>query len=307
MIRVGSLFSGIGGMDLGLERTGAMRVVWQVEKDPWCRRVLAKHWPDVPRYEDVTTLTGEELAPVDLMCGGFPCQPVSSAGKQKGTDDDRWLWPHFARLLGILRPRYALVENVPGLFTANGGHAFGEVIGDLADLGYDAEWSVLSAADVGAPHLRKRVWIVAHADSEGLQGMRGKRSDAGRENTSGYAGSGSVAVADAGCQSERPTGRGSGGQCDDNATTGIGAAAPDGSPDRRASLADGDSEGDARRIFDGPIRGQWEPEPDVGRVAHGVPQRVDRLRGLGNAVVPQVVEWIGQRLVTAFPEETHDH
>ena len=131
---VGSLFSGIGGMDLGLERAG-MTVRWQVEKDDWRRRVLAKHWPNVKRYEDVTTLTGEELAPVDLICGGFPCQPVSHAGQQKGLNDDRWLWPHFARLLGVLRPRYALVENVPGLFTANGGDAFGEVVGDLASLG----------------------------------------------------------------------------------------------------------------------------------------------------------------------------
>ena len=228
-------------MDLGLERAG-MTVRWQVEKDDWCRKVLAKHWPNVKRYEDVTTLTGEELEPVDLICGGFPCQPVSVAGQQKGTDDDRWLWPHFGRLLGVLRPRYALVENVPGLLTANGGHAFGEVIGDLADLRYDCEWSVLSAADVGAPHLRKRVWLVADADSEGLQGreLLSKRAD------------------------QRAVG-----------ATGL----------------------DDRRIFAGPIRGTWEPEPDVGRVAHGIPKRVDRLRGLGNAVVPQVVEWIGKRIV----------
>ena len=241
---VGSLFSGIGGMDLGLERAG-FTVSWQVEKDAWCRRVLAKHWPDVPRYEDVTTLTGEELEPVDLICGGFPCQPVSVAGQQKGINDvDRWLWPHFGRLLRVLRPRYALVENVPGLLTANGGHAFGEVIGDLADLGYDCEWDVISAADVGAPHLRKRVWIIgkmAHADSEGLEGVRGKRSDAGRENTSGYFGSGCV-----------------GEQLNTE---------------------------------------WWSIEPNVGRMAHGVPKRVDRLRGLGNAVVPQVVEWIGKRIV----------
>jgi DNA (cytosine-5)-methyltransferase 1 len=167
-LTVGSLFSGIGGLDLGLERAG-MEVRWQVEKNAFCQRVLMHHWPDVPRYEDVTTLTGEELAPVDLVCGGFPCQPVSQAGQQKGTDDDRWLWPEFQRIVGLLRPRYVLVENVTGLLTANGGHAFGEVIGDLADLGMDAEWTCLSAKDCGAPHLRKRVWIVAYPNGTGLQ------------------------------------------------------------------------------------------------------------------------------------------
>ena len=246
MLAVGSLFSGIGGIDLGLERAG-MTIRWQVEKDAWCRRVLSKHWPDVPKYEDITTLTGHELERVDVLAGGFPCQPASVAGTRKGNEDvERWLWPHFGKLIRVLRPRIVLVENVTGLFTVNGGAAFGEIIGGLASMRYDYEWDVISAADVGAPHLRKRVWIVAHADSEGLQGMRGKRSDAGREDTSGYAGSGCV-----------------GEQLNTE---------------------------------------WWTTEPRVGRVAHGVPKRVDRLRGLGNAVVPQIVEWIGQRILAI-----HDH
>jgi DNA (cytosine-5)-methyltransferase 1 len=157
---LGSLFSGIGGLDLGLERAG-LEIKWQVERDPYCRKVLAKHWPDVPCYEDVTTLTGEELEPVDVICGGFPCQPVSVAGTQKGTDDERWLWPEFNRLLRILRPRYAILENVPGLFTVQHGKIFGAILRDLHEGGYDAEWDCLSAADVGAPHLRKRVFIIA--------------------------------------------------------------------------------------------------------------------------------------------------
>jgi len=136
-LTVGSLFSGIGGLDLGLERAG-MTVRWQVEQDAWCQRVLAKHWPDVPRYGDIKTIDWTEVEPIDLVCGGFPCQPVSLAGKRRAQDDPRWLWPEFARCLRVLRPRFALLENVPGLLSAG----FGDVLGDLAALGYDAEWDV---------------------------------------------------------------------------------------------------------------------------------------------------------------------
>ena len=160
---VGSLFSGIGGLDLGLEKAGH-EIVWQVENDPYCRRVLQKHWPDVDLYEDVHDVGAHNLAEVDVICGGFPCQPVSLVGKQLAQDDERWLWPEFARVLGQLRPRYALVENVPGILI----RGLGDVLGDLAELGYDAEWGSISAASVGAPHLRKRIFIVAHAKCEGL-------------------------------------------------------------------------------------------------------------------------------------------
>ncbi len=158
----GSLFSGIGGLDLGLERAG-MECKWQVEQDEFCRKVLTKHWPYVPKYVDVRFI--KELAYVDLICGSFPCQPVSVAGKQAGTDDDRWLWPEFARIIRLVRPRCALIENVPGLLTANNGGAMAEILGDLAALGYDAEWDCVSAESVGAPHLRWRVFVVAYACS----------------------------------------------------------------------------------------------------------------------------------------------
>jgi DNA (cytosine-5)-methyltransferase 1 len=280
MYTVGSLFTGIGGLDLGLERAG-MTVRWQVERDPWCQRVLAKHWPDVPRYKNVEDV-GVDLEPVDLICGGFPCQPVSQAGQQKGTDDDRWLWPEFQRIVGLLRPRYVLVENVPGLFTANGGHAFGEVIGDLADSGYDCEWTVLSAADVGAPHLRKRVWIVAHADSDGHNyadsglGRDGPEGSLGQKHEYGKIVRNDPSLAHA--DSEGLEGRKL-------------------LPKRPSERAVGETGLDDRRIFGGPVGGDWAVEPDVGRVAHGIPKRVDRLRGLGNAVVPQCVEWIGRRIM----------
>lgn len=161
-MKVGSLFSGIGGLDLGLERAG-MSVVWQCESDPYCRAVLRKHWPEVPCYRDVREIElglpwPQSPEPVDLICGGFPCQPVSFAGKQLAQADERWLWPEFARVLRLLRPRFALVENVPGLLA----RGMGDVLGDLAELGFDAEWSLLPACAVGASHTRERVFIVAY-------------------------------------------------------------------------------------------------------------------------------------------------
>jgi len=160
-VTFGSLFAGIGGLDLGLEQAG-MTCRWQVENDEFCNRVLTKHWPAVARYGDIRRLAGSELEPVDLICGGFPCPPVSVAGKRKGTADERWIWPEFARIVRMVRPRYVLVENVPGLLSANHGGAMAEVLGDLANLGYDAEWFVLRASDFGASHRRARVFIVAY-------------------------------------------------------------------------------------------------------------------------------------------------
>jgi DNA (cytosine-5)-methyltransferase 1 len=160
----GSLFAGIGGLDLGLERAG-WTCRWQVERDPFCVRVLEKHWPDVARYGDIVALDPERLEAVDLICGGFPCQPVSVAGKRLAQADARWLWPEFSRIVRALRPRLVLVENVPGLL--DGG--IGDVLGDLATCGFDAEWECLSAAALGAPHERDRVWLVA-TNTDALDG-----------------------------------------------------------------------------------------------------------------------------------------
>lgn len=166
----GSLCAGIGGIDLGLDRAG-FECRWQVEIDPFCQRVLAKHWPDVPRHGDIREITGGELEQVDLICGGYPCQPFSQAGKRAGEDDPRHLWPEFARLLRVLRPRFVLLENVPGHLSLG----FGRVLGDLAGLGYDAEWTCLRAADFGASHLRKRVFVVAYAQHAGSSPARPAR------------------------------------------------------------------------------------------------------------------------------------
>ena len=168
-LTVGSLFSGIGGLDLGLERAG-MRVIWQSEIDPYACRVLAKHWPGVPNLGDVSTIDWGSIERPDLIGGGYPCQPFSLAGSRRGADDPRHLWPHFARSLRLLRPRFALLENVPGHLSLG----FGDVLADLAELGYGAEWECIPAAAVGAPHLRWRVFVVAYADSWGHR-ERGER------------------------------------------------------------------------------------------------------------------------------------
>jgi DNA (cytosine-5)-methyltransferase 1 len=290
-VNVLSLFSGIGGLELGLERAG-MTVVGQVEIDPFCRHVLAKHWPEVPRHDDVRTCVewwrSEPRPAVDLVCGGFPCQPVSVAGRQRAQADERWLWPAFAGIIRGLRPRWVLLENVPGLLARGAG----DILGDLAACGYDAEWDCISAADVGAPHLRRRWFAVAYP-----HGQRGRLQPVpepgrGREAVAGDDGA-TRAVAD---------------------TDGQGQLQPKRVPlerRRRARhggqpMADADRLGRGRQAQHGtrgwpqPVdSGWWATEPEVGRVAHGVPARVDRLRGLGNAVVPQVSQHIGELMMRA--------
>jgi DNA (cytosine-5)-methyltransferase 1 len=275
VLTVGSLFSGIGGFDLGLERAG-MRVLWQCEADEFCRRVLARHWPDVPCGPDVRGVGRRTVAPVDLICGGFPCQDISVAGRGAGIDGERsGLWSEYARVVSELRPRYVVVENVPALL----GRGLGRVLGDLAALGYDAEWDCLPASAFGAPHRRDRIWIVAYPGCGSLQLGRepgelasarpGARSTPRPQGLSAAAGHRSEDVANPPARVAH-----AGGSRLEGA--GHGAAAPD------------------RVREDDP----WAAEPDVGRVAHGVPHRVDRLRALGNALVPQIAEWIGRRIVT---------
>lgn len=159
----GSLFSGTGMGDLGLERAG-WECRWQVEIDDWRRAQLEKRWPGTPKFGDIREVRGEELEHVDLVAGGFPCPPSSVAGRRLGRDDPRWLWPQFARILRVVRPRYVLVENPAGLLSVNDGDAMGEVVGDLAALGYRPEWSGIPASALGAPQRRDRVWIVAHCE-----------------------------------------------------------------------------------------------------------------------------------------------
>ena len=279
-----------------------MEIAWQVEIDPWCRKVLAKHWPDVPKFEDVCKVGSHNLEPVDLICGGFPCQDISNAGKRAGIEGERsGLWSEYARIIRELRPRYVIVENVAALLA----RGIDVVLRDLAESGYNAEWDIISAAAVGAPHRRERVWIVAYPKGErqrsGLQ-RRGVKLDGTEEGGNSSQCSEERSLADA--NGERPalTGESNAGQgsiAGRHSAGGGSSAVPhpfqSGLEGNVCEVVAGTSQG--RYDADAARPGWWAIEPDVGRVAHGVPKRGDRLRGLGNAVVPQVVEWIGHRIM----------
>ena len=296
MLTFGELFAGIGGFSLGLERAG-MKCKWQVEIEPYARAVLKKHWPEVPKHDDVRTFPPQGDYSVDLICGGFPCQDISLAGKGAGLAGARsGLWYEFARIIGDIRPRYVVVENVAALLN----RGMGTVLGDLSSLGYDAEWHVVPASAVGAPHRRDRVWIVAnarreHGDWRPSVSTPPDREKAQRDEAVNQSERCGALVANAEGISCR-----AGLRKDDMQQDGHKPCNSCGDVSN-ANRAGGQQQRRAE-----PIRAQqlaaecggwWESEPDVGRVAHGVPSRVDRLRCLGNAVVPQVVEVIGRAIV----------
>jgi DNA (cytosine-5)-methyltransferase 1 len=295
---VGSLFTGIGGLDLGFEWAG-FDVMWQCESDPYCRRVLAHHWPDVICYDDVATMPND-VRPVDVVTGGFPCQPVSLAGLRRGANDDRWLWPEMARIVRLLRPRIVVVENVPGIFV----RGLGDVLGQLAACGYDTEWDCIPAASVGAPHLRYRVFVVAYADGVGRE-VGGIAKSAGLQSPRGgvFDGRGGpwwfdeTATADDMADADVAIGDQWDGLHDVGSTEHGRRGSTDGGGSRDSSDADfaGLEIGRLRQSV--AEHDWWTVEPNVGRMANGVPDRVDRLRALGNAVVPQVAEWIARRLL----------
>ena len=268
-MRYGSLFTGIGGIDLGLDMAG-MECAWQVENDPYCIKVLEKHWPNIRRYEDVKTVTNP--APVDLLAGGFPCQPHSVAGKRRGAEDDRNLWPEYLRLIRETRPRYILAENVPGIVSTY----IDTVLSDMESEGYTCWAFNIPACAFDAPHRRERIFIVAHT---GCQPTRAEGDGVSRADG-----------AQCGEKEQRSTAR--------NRPADRSEDVAHAERERRCS---GDTAGQhAKNVGQSSKRkgaGFWNTEPDVGRVANGVPHRVHRLRGLGNAVVPQVAEWIGQRIM----------
>lgn len=231
-----SLFSGIGGLDLGLERAGAT-IVGQVELDPFCQRVLAKHWPKVPRHDDVLTCVdwwfAESRPRVDCVAGGFPCQPVSDAGRRLAQADSRWLWPDMFAVIRAIEPVWIVAENVSGLLRLG----LSDVVSDLDSEGYQIRTGTVTACAMGAPHTRERLFVIAHTQGKGRCPWRTddrslKQAITKQQNRSGPAG-----------------------------------------------------------------LTWWSVEPSVDRVAYGVPGRLDRCRALGNAVVPQVAEYIGRLLI----------
>lgn len=160
-MKYGSLFTGVGGFDLAFDRAGH-ECAWQVEINASCRDVLARHWPDVKRYEDVKNVGRDNLEPVDIICGGFPCQDVSIAGRRAGLDGERsGLWFEFHRILDDIKPRWAVIENVAGLLSSNGGRDFAEVVRGLVECGYGVSWRILDSKYFGVAQRRRRVFIVA--------------------------------------------------------------------------------------------------------------------------------------------------
>lgn len=292
------LFSGIGGFSIGLERAGFKTVAF-CEIDPYCRAVLKKHWPGVVCFSDVRLLNRDMLdlfgITVDVICGGFPCQDISLAGKGAGLKGARsGLWSEFHRLIKEIRPRYAIIENVSALRS----RGLDQILRQLAEIGYDAEWHCIPASAVGAPHRRDRVWIVAYAErAERRQECRAcdglARTDDGlsqRQEGAGRTRSGSETVAD----SHFPR---SSQRCESQLLVQL-------PPAERSSETVADARWDSaerheQRLREIGKRDWWLVEPDVGRVANGIANRVDRLRALGNAVVPQIPEIIGRAILVA--------
>ena len=273
-LTVGSLFSGIGGIDLGLERCG-MTVKWQSEIDPYACKVLKKHWPDTPNLGNIKQIDWSTVEHVDVIAGGYPCQPFSTAGKRQGENDPRHLWPYFRDAISAIRPKYALLENVRGHITMGGT----TVIGDLAQIGYNCQWQLVSAASIGAPHKRERLIIVAYPQGEYSNDFQDNpRNRLGPETVSKFG------------NSSRPKNVADtvGFKLDNFHFNGTNTA-----PFNKAPTIFTPSRGSSTRT----TGSGWLPEPNVGRVADGVPRRVDRLRGLGNAVVPQVAEYVGRLIL----------
>lgn len=284
VMRVGSLFSGVGGFDLGLERAG-MSVVWQSEIDPFAAAVLRKHWPSVPNLGDIRSIRGHAVEPVDVLCGGFPCQPHSVAGKRQGAKDERHLWPEFARLVRELRPRWVLAENVAGIRTT----AADEVIGDLEAAGYTIWPLVVGLYAFGASHERMRVCFVAYAESE-------SRRLSGQPRIDGQV---ALATDDHGRRFERPDisirPRGQ-----DEAEA---VAARDSDSSRLAQRQGERSNACAE--FSPAERTDWgRSESPVVRRLHGIPSRLDRARRrerikcLGNSFSPIQAEALGRAIMT---------
>lgn len=345
MITIGSLFSGIGGFELGLERAITnSRTIWQCEQNSFCRSILAKHWPGVKIYEDITTMDAAEVETPDILCGGFPCQDISTAGKGEGIHGKKsGLWWHMHALISRIRPKIIVLENVPAI-TFRGGR---EVLGSLADIGYDAEWTIISAQQFGAPHLRKRWFCIAYPNSKGKSSIsinekaleritsypnssrartntnrqkqdrpeKGNKSeilyDKGKTYTKDSFEAHKLGYASAHSYSSRPlqawdreisqTDRERGKiqqrrlQESPNAHRPSGKGA--GKPSRVSKKIE---ESNLPFYIRGGQRNYWKESPvesPLCSVDDGIPNRLARLKALGNAIVPQCSEYIGHCIV----------
>ncbi len=324
-LKVLDLFSGIGGFSLGLERTGFFETVAFCEQDKYCQEVLQKHWKGVKIYDDIKKLEGKEIQDrhgrIDICTGGVPCQPFSVADKQNGTNDDRYLWPDMFRIIEQLEPTFVIIENVKGLINIQDGMVFETVCSDLESEGFEVQAFVIPAAGVGAPHKRERVWIVGHSEYNGSLTAEIERRNfeidawtQERENqTSEFKRAsrpGNYEIMENSRRSLRQ--RSSLKKKNENEIRKEDAdmfkRSSSSSEFNVANTTSKRLEGQLRSKLQGTREGStnssekqtwWSVEPDVGRVAHGVPGRAHRLRALGNSIVPKIAEEIGRAIVTA--------
>lgn len=291
MLRVLDLFSGVGAYSLGLERTGGFRTVAFCEIEEYPRKILRKHWPDVPIFEDVRALNATVLRDAGIVpewiVAGWPCQDISSAGTGHGLDGARsGLWTEIARLARELGVEGLILENSSNLLAINGGDDFGTVLGDLAALGArHIEWHCLPAAAFDAPHIRDRLWIVVYlADPPWLQcGRQEQRAERQRVGQGGEP----ILLADANCIVRGAGHRGPRARQ---------AVEP---RSRRNVVANADCVAPIGTAIARAERHSWEPEPGLGRVATGIANRVDRLRAIGNLNPPIIPETIGRAILEA--------
>ena len=317
------LFSGIGGFSYGLEQVGFKTVAF-CEMDKYCKLVLQKHWKGVKIYNDVKELKGEEIikehGTIDLVTGGFPCQPFSIAGSRKGTNDNRHLWPEMFRIIKELKPRWIIGENVRNIISIQDGMVFENVCTDLEGEGYEVRAFNIPAAGIGAPHKRERIWIVANSRRtlrerskfQGENANESKQENADQFERSSSTSTNNVANTHTGLRNR-----------EDKEICSRGDTVDDGSEIWASSesfrtLANTNSERQQEQCRPKSIQEErneskrsssqeghtgWEFEPDVGRVANGISGRVHRLRGLGNSIVPQIAKEIGRAIMIAESED----
>ena len=285
-----------------------MKTIGQVEKDDYCNKVLTKHWPNVKRYEDIYECGKHNLERVDLICGGFPCQPFSQAGKRRGEKDDRYLWPEMVRIISELKPDWVIGENVVGILNMG----FEDMLSSLGDIGYEIEVFVIPACAVDAKHRRDRVWIVAHNDSIRRQRSQNDRDyrnvefqgfeilrNAEEQTRIGEAFADSDRTGDRTrtdrTNEDRQEEKQEQGDESQFESSGYGEDVPN---PKETGLEGQESEGWSRKHYGLSAEcSKWPIEPAMGRVANGVPRRVDRLKCLGNAVVPQIPEILGRAIM----------
>jgi len=324
------LFSGIGGFSIGLEKVGFNTIAF-CEKEDYCRMLLQKHWKGVKIYNDIKECKGEEIKEtygrVDILTGGFPCQPYSVAGKQKGTADDRYLWPEMFRVIKEVQPTFVIAENVRGIINIQDGMVFETVCSDLESEGFEIQTFIIPAAGVGAPHKRERVWIVGYSKHNGSLTTKIKRGDNKIDDRTEERKNTTLEPERAGRSRDNETmentrrklhERSSVGEKNEDEARKENANKFERSSSESASnVANTESEQSISKYYrEQPgetseqeqikSRGSnswtlreasWLSEPNVGRVVNGLPGRAHRLRGLGNAIVPKIAEEIGRSIM----------